>query len=277
MTMRLFFSALVACISACSVCAEPSSNTSTRDLAPETLRAWVDARAGTGAPVHWVAVGGVYGYPSGEKRFGMIGFDSSTVIWPASLEEQVVHLTRKTFTYTDPVSGEVLTEFNGHAVTPIAYPYQVIRYRIEDDKIFGDVEQGVGERIQQIKARNGMRVRMLGVDTMAVTGSVFLDFPLPDGQRYEAWENYDFFIHTSDGISEPHQMSWQRYGSLPTWAGDGRAIYHLLSWRVESQAEFPSDLLAWAKAEMPAWLHPPVDLEEVRALQQGASLEAWPR
>ncbi|MXW74115.1 MAG: hypothetical protein F4002_07910, partial [Chromatiales bacterium] len=37
-----------------------------RAAAPEVLRTWVDARAGTGAPVHWVSEGGVYDYPSGE-------------------------------------------------------------------------------------------------------------------------------------------------------------------------------------------------------------------
>lgn len=275
--MRISIAALIACLVQVSFATELASSANTRGLSPEVLRTWVNARAGTGTPVHWIADGGVYAYPSGEKLFGMIGFDSSRVIWPNSLEEEVIHLTRKTFTYTDPVSAEVLTEFNGHPVTPIAYPYQIIRYRFEDGKIYGDVEQGVGERIQQIKAQDGMRVRMLGINTMAVTASVFLNFALPDGRRYEAWENYDFFIHSGDAVAEPHQMSWQRYGSLPEWAGGGRAIYHLLSWRVESQEEFPPKLLAWAKAEMPAWLIPPADLEEVRQLQQGAKLEAWPR
>ena len=70
-------------------------------------------------------------------------------------------------------------------------------------------------------------------------------------------------------------MSWQRYGALPAWAGDGKAIYHLLSWRVESLDEFPPALLAWAKAEKPQWLKPPASLEEVRALQRGEAGEAW--
>lgn len=70
-------------------------------------------------------------------------------------------------------------------------------------------------------------------------------------------------------------MSWQRYGALPAWAGGGQAIYHLLSWRVESEEEFPPDLLAWAKAEMPYWLNPPADIEEIRALQQGKEGTPW--
>lgn len=248
---------------------------SSRLDAPEALRAWVDARAGTGEPVHWIAEGGVYAYPSGEKLFGMIGFDSSTVIWPEESGGAVIHLTRKTFAYTDRDTGEVLTEYNGQTVEPIAYPYQLITYRMADGKIYGDVEQGVAPRIQKIKSKDGMTIHMIGKDTMAVTASVFMDFPLPDGGQYEAWENYDFFIHTSGSVAEPHQLSWQRYGGLPAWAGDGKAIYHLLSWRVESEEEFPPALLAWAKAEKPSWLKPPADIEEIREIQQGKGGTAW--
>jgi hypothetical protein len=249
--------------------------TNVRMLVPEQLRVWVDARAGTGETVHWVANGGIYAYPSGEKLFGMVGFDSSTVIWPETVDGEVIHLTRKTFAFTDPDSGTILTEYEGKPVAPIAYPYQMITYRIEDGRIFGDVEQGVGDRIQKIESVDGMRVGMIGDNTMTVTASVFLDFPLPNGTQYEAWENYDFFIHTGINIDEPHQMSWQRYGALPGWAGDGKAIYHLLSWRAESLEEFPEDLLRWARENKPMWLKPPASVEEVRELQQGSTSERW--
>ncbi len=234
----------------------------------DVLKAWVDARAGTGETVHWISEGGVYAYPSGEKLFGMIGFDSSTVIWPDEPGEKVIHLTRKTFTYTDAETGEVLTEYNGQPVTPIAYPYQMIEYRYENGRIYGDVTQGTGDRIQKIKSEDGIAVRKLG-DTWAFTAAVFLDFPLPNGTQYEAWENYDFFIQPEGSVEEPHQMSWQRYGALPAWAGGERAIYHLLNHRVESQDEFPPILLAWAQENKPKWLSPPADLAEIEAIQRG--------
>lgn len=248
---------------------------SARDAAPDVLRSWVDARAGTGEPVHWLAEGGVYSYPDGKKLFGMIGFDSSTIIWPDEPGGEIRHLTRKAFAYTDAQTGEILTTFNGRDVAPIAYPYQFITYRFEGGKIYADVEQGAAPRVQKIKSKDGMQVRHLGDDTMAVTASVFLDFELPGGKRYEAWENYDFFIHSGDDVDEPHQMSWQRYGALPAWAGDGKAIYHLLSWRVESTDEFPPELLDWAKREKPMWLKPPADMNEIRALQSSAMQKGW--
>lgn len=252
-----------------------TSADSARDQAPEMLRIWVDARAGTGETVHWIAEGGVYAYPSGEKLLGMIGFDSSKVFWPEEPGGEITHLTRKTFAYTHPETGEVLTEFNGQPVTPISYPYQMITYRYEEGKIFGDVEQGVAPRVQKIKSEDGMRARWLGKNTLAVTAPVFLDFPLPNGSQYEAWENYDFFLHTDNSVAEPHQMAWQRYGALPPWAGEGQAIYHMLSWRVESLEDFPPELLEWAQKERPDWLKPPASVEEVRALQNGEAGEGW--
>lgn len=258
--------------------AASASNTQARpasyQAAPAVLQTWVDARAGTGAPVHWIAEGAVYEYPSGKKLFGMIGFDSSTIIWPEEEGGDIIHLTRKTFAYTDPETGAVLKEFNGNPVKAIAYPYQMITYRFEDDRIFGDVEQGVGERKQVIEAKDGIPYRKLG-DSYIYNAAVFLDLELPGGNRYEAWENYDFFIHPKGSVEEPHQMSWQRYGNLPSWAGPGKCITHLHSWRVESHDEFPAHILAWAKAEQPKWLNPPVDLAEVRAIQKGESGSAW--
>lgn len=239
----------------------------------DVFRIWIEARAGQGTPVHWVSEGAVYAYPSGEKLFGMTGFDSSRVLWPEGGDGEVVHLTRKTFTYTDAATGEILTEYKGEKVVPIAYPYQVIRYRMKEGLIFADVEQGVAPRIQKIEASDGIASRKVG-NSWAFTAPLFLNFPLPGGQ-YEAWENYDFFIHPEGSVTEPHQMTWQRFGDLPPWAGGGKAIYHLLSWRVESPDEFPPALLEWAQAEKPMWLTPPASLDEVRALQTGEGGPGW--
>ncbi len=244
------------------------------EAAPEPLRIWATARAGTGEPIHWVADGAVYAYPSGEKLMGLIGLESSTIIWPENPGDEIIHLTRKTFAYTDKDTGEVLTEYNGNKVEPIAYPYQLIRYRLENGRIFGDVEQGVGENIRTIKATNGIPYRQLG-DSYIYNASVWLDFDLPSGDRYEAWENYDFFIQPEGSVSEPHQMSWQRYGKLPKWAGGQIAITHLHSWRVENHSEIPAQILDWAREEKPMWLKPPASLEEVRKLQKGEGGPGW--
>lgn len=256
----------------------PWSNKASYRNAPDVLKTWVDARAGTGEPLHWVADGAVYEYPTGKKLFRMIGFDSSTIIWPDEADGNIIHLTRKTFAYTNPETGEVLTEYKGQTVTPIAYPYQMITYRVENERIFGDVEQGVGDRVQIIESKDGIPYRQMGSGYI-FNAAVFLDFPLPTGKQYQAWENYDFFIQPEGSVDEPNQMAWQRYGALPPWAGmpDAKSVIQLHSWRVESHDEFPEKLLAWAKKDKPKWLNPPKDVAEVRALQKGEAGAGWGR
>lgn len=268
----LMYGCILIMLSACQTNLESGQSL---DSNQAILKQWVDARAGTGKPVHWISEGGIYAYPSGEKLFGMTGFDSSTVIWPEDPSEPVIHLTRKTYTYTDVETGEVLTEYNGNKVEPIAYPYQIISYRIEDGVIYGDVEQGVEPNVRTIKAQNGMTTRKLGTDTLFVNAAVFLDFPLPNGDQYEAWENYDFFFQNPEKVDRPYQLTWQRYGARPKWAGEGKAIYHLMSWRVEDHNEFPTRLLEWAKKNQPMWLTPPSSLDEIRSLQKGDAMEGW--
>ncbi|MGB3754188.1 MAG: hypothetical protein WA954_09875 [Parerythrobacter sp.] len=260
-----------------------------REAAPEILRKWVDARAGTGEPVHWVSEGGIYEYPSGKKLAGMIGFDSSRAIWPDTSGEPVTHLTRKTYAYTHPDTGEILTTWKGRPVEPIAYPYQLITYRYDEgesesgggSRIYADVEQGTGDAVRKMKSTEGMQARMMG-NTLAVTAAVFLDFSLPGGGTYEAWENYDFFIQPEGSVEEPHQMSWQRYGAPPPFLAPdmedgGKVIYHLLNHRVESHDEFDPKLLAWARQNRPQWLAPPADIAEIRALQEEAEGTGWAR
>ncbi len=274
----LAIAALPASLTAHDHGAADASASQTRAAAPEALRIWVDGRAGTGAPVHWVADGAVYEYPSGRKLFGMIGLESSTVIWPEAAGDPVIHLTRKTFAYTDPETGAVLTQYNGNPVQPIAYPYQMIHYRLEDDMIFGDVEQGAGDRIQTIEAKNGIPWRQFG-SSYIYNASVWLDFPLPSGARYQAWENYDFFFEPAGAVDEPHKMAWQRFGDLPGWAqtngSDNKAIIQLHSWRVESHEEIPAHIRSWVEAEKPMWLSPPMSVAEVRALQRGEVDARW--
>ena len=93
---------------------------------------------------------------------------------------------------------------------------------------------------------------------------MFLDFPLPNGGRYEAWENYDFFIHRPGTNDEPYQMAWQRYGApRRRLRARGRQSITLLSWRVDSNAGLPKRLREWAEKEKPMWLNPPRDLDEI--------------
>ena len=104
-------------------------------------------------------------------------------------------------------------------------------------------------------------------DAVVFTAPVYLDFPIPGTEaRYQAFENYDFFIHADASL--PNQLSWLRYGACPRWSGGQPCIMHLVTWRVDSFDDVPASLREWIEEEAPLWQQPPADLDEIRALQQ---------
>lgn len=251
---------------------------SPRDQAPEILRRWMDARAGTGKPVYWIGEGDIYASPSGEKLFGIMGFDASTVIWPAEFKGQkAVQLTRKVYALTDPKTGEVLTEYKGKVVEGIAFPYQVFTYWLENGRIRATAEYGIEPNLIKTTSVNGLGWRSMGADTLVVNAPVFVNHTMPNGKHIESWESYDFFLHAPGTVAVPYQLTFVVYHDLPAWAGEGKAVNHMVSWRVESPDEFPPKLLAWAKANASMWLMPPKDMKEIRALQQPgqSGIKGW--
>lgn len=233
-----------------------------------SFRLWVDARAGTGEPVYWYSTGTVRAYPSGELLFLMEGYDTARSHWPQPGESVAHQYNRKIYIFRDPATGEVLETWNGQAVEPVAYPYQFIRYALDGEGMKTTVEQGAGERVQTVEG-GSMAHRLVG-DTHVFTAPVFLDFPIPGTERrYQAWENYDFFIQPEEGVAEPHQLSWARVGPLPPWAGGAQSVMHLVTWRVESFEDVPADFRRYILEQAPLWKAPPQDLAEIRQLQEG--------
>jgi hypothetical protein len=229
---------------------------------------WIDARAGSGEPVYWYSTGTVRAYPSGELLFYMEGYDTARAHWPDPAEPVAHQYNRKIYIFRDAKTGEILREWNGEAVEPVAYPYQFISYALDGDGMRTSVEQGSGAQVRTVEG-SGMDHRMVG-DTHVFSAPVFLDFPIPGGERrYQAWENYDFFIQPEGSVSEPHQLSWARVGPLPAWAGGAQSVMHLVTWRVEHFDEVPEDFRAYIENEAALWQMPPRDLDEIRELQQG--------
>ncbi len=230
---------------------------------------WVSARAGDGAPVYWVSSGTVRAYPSGELLFRMEGVDTARAHWPDRSAPLAHQYSRKTYLYLDKDAGAPLNVYQGRPVAPIAYPYQFITYELAGAAVRTMVEQGTAPRVQRIGPGESMSVRRLD-DAVVFTAPVYLDFPTPAGGRYQAFENYDFFVQTARGVIEPHQLSWVRYGPLPDWAGGGPSIMHLVTWRVERFDDLPPTIRTHIATNAPLWRAPPRDLAEIRALQNPA-------
>ena len=231
-----------------------------------SFETFVDARTGTGEPVYWYSVGTLRAYPSGELLARVEGYDTSRSDRPEPGTDQARQFSRKIYIYRDPVTGAVLRERNGLPVAPVAYPYQFITYSLSGDRVQTMVEQGAGARLQRIGPGDSMSVRAIG-DAYVFSAPLFLDFPTPSGARYQAFENYDFFIQREGGASIANQLSWVRYGDAPPWAGGRAAIMHLVTWRIDRYADVPATLRDYIETDAPLWRAPPEGIEDIRRLQ----------
>jgi hypothetical protein len=232
----------------------------------QSFERFASMRAGEGEPVYWYTIGTVYSYPDGRALYAMEGIDTARRL-PDGEDGTVHQASRKVFFYRDLETGEVLREADGQTVEPIAYDYQYITYALVDGAIVTYVEQGAGPRLQRIGPVENIQLRRIG-ETLVFSAPLFLDFPTGAG-RYQAFENYDFFIHPEDsGLSVPNQLSWVRYGDRPPFAGPGNAIIHLVSWRVDSYEALPASMREYLESDAPLWKAPPRDLAEIRKLQE---------
>ncbi|MEO0441528.1 MAG: DUF1838 family protein [Pseudomonadota bacterium] len=239
---------------------------------PELFQRWVDARVGTGTPVYWYSIGTMRSYPDGKILARMEGYDTARMYWPDPARALAHQYNRKIYIFRDPETGEVLRKVNDIPVEPVAYPYQFISYELKDGEVETFVEQGSGARVNRIGPGRDITARMLG-DTAVFTAPIYLDFPVgppKDGvvPRYQAFENYDFFVQPEGSVGKPHQLSWVRYGAAPPWAGGGPSIMHLITWRVDSFADVPETLRSYITTEAPLWQKPPENLAEIRKLQE---------
>jgi hypothetical protein len=242
------------------------ANAREHGFSPEMFRQWVDMRVGRGEPVYWYAVGTVYRSPDGEPLMQMEGVDVARFDVGLSTATVAHQLSRKTFIYRDLETGAVLKEWQGKPLPPIAYPYQYITYELKGSSLETWVEQGAGVRKQRIGPGRDLAARMIG-ETTAFSAPLFLDFPLPSGQRMQSFEHYDFFRQPdSAGLKHPNQISWLRFGDLP--AGLGKGVMHMLSWRVDRYEDLPETIRRYLETEAPLWLKPPANIEEIRKLQE---------
>ena len=256
---KLFIAALLVLVTAAPAAAD--------DFTPSLFKTWADARIGTGQPVYWYSVGTVRSYPDGKLLYRMEGYDTARVGYPDPARQTVHQYNRKIYIARHPETNAVLREWNGQKVEPIAYPYQFITYALKDGAVETMVEQGAGAAVRRIGPGKDISVRTLG-DATVFTAPVYLDFPIGPGKRYQAFENYDFFIQPKGKVKVPHQLSWLRYGNAPDWAGGGLTIMHLVTWRIDRYQDVPATLREYIESDAPLWKAPPADLADIRKLQK---------
>lgn len=157
---------------------------------------------------------------------------------------------------------------NGKPVQHIEYPYQKITYINKGNKMETWVEQGQAPRITKLGPGYGTTARKLTENTFVFSAPVFLNFETPRG-RYEAYENYDFFLNLNNKkTKDKYQLTWNRFGDLPHFLGGGKGIIQLVCYRVDSIEETSKAFQKHLKEKAPLWLNPPKSLEEIAQLQK---------
>ena len=238
----------------------------TQPFTPELFQQFTKMRIGTGEPVYWYCVGEVYEYPSGKLLANVEGVDTARLIKDKSNELKKLQLSRKIFFYRDPATNAVMREYKGKKVMPIAYPYQQITYEYKDGEMLSGVVQGKAPRIQRIESTGNNLVRSFG-GLKVFSAPLFLNFG-----RYQAYENYDFFLQTRSRKGVPkYQLSWVRRGSLPPFFGGGDSVFQLVAYRIDKYQKLPGSIRRVLESEARLWMGPPKDLKEIERLQKADS------
>ncbi|MEO1034032.1 MAG: hypothetical protein AAFX44_00605 [Pseudomonadota bacterium] len=233
----------------------------------DTFQRWVTMRVGDGSPVYWFSEGTVRAYPGGRLIATMEGYDTARLDPTQTSPRRAVQLSRKTYIYRDPATGDVFKRSDGTDVAPIAYPYQLISYELKDDGTLETfVDQGSGKRYRRIGP--GSSTKALRLDSgVLYNAPLYLDFELPGGNRYQTFENYDFFSPDSDPAGGSF-ITFLRYGDAPDWAtGTDKIVMHLTTRRYDSFADVPARFRTWIEAHAEMWREPPRDMNEIRELQ----------
>lgn len=230
----------------------------------DVFNKWIDMRVGNGkSPAIWYCFGEVYSYPSGKLVARMEGIDQANLI--RATKDSAIQLNRKIFLYEN-IDGSVMYENNGQPVEHIEYPYQLIKYVLNGDKLKTWVTQGVGERMQTMGPGYNSTARKLG-ENYVFSSPVFLNFETPRG-KYEAFENYDFFVNFSaKNTKDKYQLTWNRYGDLPPFIGGGKGVIQLVCYRVDKFDDLPQTLKKHIREKAPLWKAPPKDMEEIKQMQ----------
>jgi len=234
-----------------------------QEFTPKDFDDFTTMRIGRGEPIYWYCVGEIYEYPSGKLIAKVEGIDTARVVKAESGPTKKLQLSRKIFFYRDPAGGQILRQWNGKKVEPIAYPYQKITYELKDGRIRATVVQGKQPRVQTIESAGTFHIRRFGSTTIFST-PLFLDLP-----SYKAYENYDFFFNPkATGSAGKYQLTWNRRGSLPPFFGGGDSVFQLVSYRVDRYRDLPASMREALESDGRLWMSPPKDLAEIEELQK---------
>ncbi|WP_297800908.1 hypothetical protein [uncultured Brevundimonas sp.] len=235
----------------------------------QLFKTWLEVRTGglEASAVYWYSTGEITEFPTGKVLAIVEGFDTARLIPDPDYPGGYIQLSRKVYIYRDPTTKKILTEVNGVALDPILFTYQKIHYRLVGDRLQTISVMGTGDRVSTTGPHEVITARRIG-DMVNFTVPVYRDRPLPNGQRLQMFETYDFFVMPETAELEHHEMiSFVSSVPTPPALGTGTAYLHQVGWRFSRFEDLPASIRDFVTNEQPLWLAPPRDLEEIKSLQ----------
>jgi len=245
---------------------DPQELVSSKD--PDLFETFAMMRLGLGVGagsnkdgVFWVGEGALYEAYTGKILAKFEGFDIGKGVRLSN--NHMRQLSRKIFWFRDPSTGEIMEEFNGMPVKPIIYDSQMIDYHKDvDGSITYSVE--ASSRPLEDLPKSKITSRMAGPKQMMINVPVFIDIPISQDKRYQAWEFYDYSFDPTFPVDRPATAVWTRQGAVPPFIMDSKAVMKFTGYRVDSFDELPERMRLEVERAYPHFKEPPRDEEEVR-------------
>lgn len=240
---------------------------------------------GASPTVYWVGTGELYEAYSGRLLAKFEGFDVGTGVLVDDDHSHVRQFSRKVFWFRDPMTNEIMTEYNGEQVRPIRYDYQVFDYLRPPPSANEEVDVTtefacIGTELPSILPSivSGPRevpvlpitAETSGSNRLAFQCPVFIDVETPMGS-YQAWENYDYTHDITYPEGQPSICVWARQGSNPPFVENGKGVMRSRAHRVDCYADVPESirtLVEGKDGEFQLFRHPPKDMAEIERLQE---------
>lgn len=222
---------------------------------------------GSSDTVFWMGEGQLYESPSGKILANIDGFDVSKGVQIS--DNHIRQFSRKIFWFRDPVTNELLTEYNGMPVKPIKYDWQVFDLKRGFNKGDPSMTPILPSVVKGPRSVPCMPVkpRYAGSDVILYQCPLFIDIKTPKG-TYQAWEFYDYTIDTTHDVNRPPSLSWSRQGSNPPFINDGNGVMHFLGHRLEKFEDLPDHIKQLVEEEYSLFKAPPENMEEIHKLEE---------
>mmetsp|Transcript_3208 Transcript_3208/g.9194 ORF Transcript_3208/g.9194 Transcript_3208/m.9194 type:complete len:330 (+) Transcript_3208:149-1138(+) len=241
---------------------------------------------GASPNVYWVGTGELYEAYSGRLLATFEGFDVGRGDMVDDDGTHVRQFSRKIFWFRDPMTNEIMTEYNGTQVRPIRYDYQVFDYwrappLPDDDEVALSADFScIGTELPAILPSivSGPRevpvmpitAETSGRNRLAFQCPVFIDVETPMGS-YQAWENYHYTHDITYPEGQPSICVWARQGSNPPFVENGKGVMRSRAHRVDRYEDIPESIRELVEAEggeYQLFRHPPKDMAEIERLQE---------